>query len=105
MRFDPKTQLSEFYAVPKPGIGIRGGDIDADGVAWGSESSGHLVSFDRRLCKAPLNGPNATGNHCPEGWKFYRYPGPGFEGFSTTRLGSARTFRSPRPTSMMASWP
>ncbi len=28
MRFDPKTQLSEFYAVPKPGVGIRGGDID-----------------------------------------------------------------------------
>jgi hypothetical protein len=81
MRFDPKTQLSEFYAVPKPGVGIRGGDIDTDGVAWGSESSGHLVSFDRRLCKAPLNGPGATGNHCPEGWKFYRYPGPGFEGF------------------------
>jgi hypothetical protein len=81
MRFDPKTQLSEFYAVPKPGVGIRGGDIDANGVAWGSESSGHLVSFDRSQCKAPLNGPGATGNHCPEGWKFYKYPGPGFEGF------------------------
>jgi hypothetical protein len=27
MRFDPKTQLSEFYAMPKPGVGIRGGDI------------------------------------------------------------------------------
>jgi hypothetical protein len=81
LRFDPKTQLAEFYAMPKPGIGIRGGDIDANGVAWGSESSGHLVSFDRRLCKGPLNGPNATGSHCPEGWKFYKYPGPGFEGF------------------------
>jgi hypothetical protein len=81
MRFDPKTQLSEFFAMPTPGVGVRGGDIDADGVAWGSESSGHLVSFDRRLCKGPLNGPNATGNHCPEGWKFYKYPGPGFEGF------------------------
>jgi len=81
MRFDPKTQLSEFFAMPKPGVGVRGGDIDANGVAWGSESSGHLVSFDRRLCKGPLNGPNATGNHCREGWKFYKYPGPGFEGF------------------------
>src|SRR5690349_19816782 len=81
MRFDPKTQLSEFYAIPKPGVGVRGGDIDANGVAWGSESSGHLVSFDRSLCKGPLNGPQATGNHCPEGWKFYKYPGPGFEGF------------------------
>jgi hypothetical protein len=81
LRFDPKTQLSEFFAMPKPGVGIRGGDIDANGVAWGSESSGHLVSFDRGLCKGPLNGPQATGNHCPEGWKFYKYPGPGFEGF------------------------
>jgi hypothetical protein len=81
LRFDPKTQLSEFFAMPKPGVGVRGGDIDANGVAWGSESSGHLVSFDRRLCKGPLSGPTATGNHCPEGWKFYKYPGPGFEGF------------------------
>ena len=81
LRFDPKTQLSEFFAMPTPGVGVRGGDIDANGVAWGSELSGHLVSFDRRLCKGPLNGPTATGNHCPEGWKFYKYPGPGFEGF------------------------
>jgi hypothetical protein len=81
LRFDPKTELSEYYAMPKPGVGIRGGDIDSNGVAWGSESSGHLVSFDRRLCKGPLNGPSATGNHCPEGWKFHKYPGPGFEGF------------------------
>jgi hypothetical protein len=33
LRFDPKTRLSEFFAVPKPGVGIRGGDIDANGVA------------------------------------------------------------------------
>ena len=79
VRFDPKTQLSEVFNVPKPAFGIRGGDIDKNGVAWGSASSGHLVSFDRRKCKGPLNGPNATGNHCPEGWAFYKYPGPGFE--------------------------
>jgi hypothetical protein len=84
LRFDPKTKLSEVYYVPKPGFGIRGGDIDSDGVLWGSGSSGHLMSFDRRKCKAPLNGPKATGNHCPEGWTFYKYPGPGFEGFENT---------------------
>ena len=84
LRFDPKTKLSEVYYIPKPGFGIRGGDIDSDGVLWGSGSSGHLMSFDRRKCKAPLNGPNATGNHCPEGWAFYKYPGPGFEGFPDT---------------------
>ena len=81
LRFDPQTRLSEFYAIPQRGIGVRGGDIDKDGVLWGSGSSGHLISFDRRKCEAPLNGPKATGDHCPEGFAFHRYPGPSFEGF------------------------
>ena len=80
LRFDPKTGLSEIYNVPKPAFGIRGGDIDKNGVLWGSLSSGHLGSFDRRKCKSPLNGPQATGDHCPEGWTLHQYPGPGFEG-------------------------
>ena len=84
MRFDPKTKLSEFYAIPKEGIGVRGGDIDKNGVLWGSGSNGTLISFDRRKCKNPLNGPNATGNHCPEGFAYYKYPGPGFEGLENT---------------------
>ena len=81
LRFDPKTKLSEFYVIPKEGIGVRGGDIDKNGVLWGSGSNGTFVSFDRRKCKGPLNGPNATGNHCPEGFAYYKYPGPSFEGF------------------------
>ncbi len=81
LRFDPKTKLSEFYAIPKEGIGVRGGDIDKNGVLWGSGSNGTLVSFDRRKCKSPLNGPTATGNHCPEGFAYYKYPGPAFQGF------------------------
>jgi hypothetical protein len=81
LRFDPKTKLSEFYAVPKEAIGLRGGDIGKDGVLYGSGSAGHLVAFDRRKCKGPLNGPNATGDHCPEGFTMHKYPGPGFEGF------------------------
>jgi hypothetical protein len=76
----PETALAEIYYVPKPGFGPRGGDIDSKGVVWVSLSSGHLGSFDRRKCKGPLNGPKATGNHCPEGWTFYQYPGPGFAG-------------------------
>ena len=84
LRFDPKTKLSEFYAIPKEGIGLRGGDIDKNGVLWGSGSNGSLISFDRRKCKSPLNGPNATGNHCPEGFAFHKYPGPGFEGFESS---------------------
>jgi hypothetical protein len=84
LRFDPKTNLSEFYALPKEAIGLRGGDIGKDGVVWGSGSNGTLISFDRRKCKGPLNGPNATGNHCPEGFAFHKYPGPGFEGLDNT---------------------
>jgi streptogramin lyase len=80
LRFDPKTELSEIYNVPMPGFGPRGGDIDSKGVVWVSLGSGHIGSFDRRKCKGPLNGPAATGDHCPEGWSFYQYPGPGFEG-------------------------
>jgi hypothetical protein len=85
IRVDPgpnpaETALAEIYNVPMPGFGVRGGDVDSKGVVWVSLASGHLGSFDRRKCKGPLNGPKATGNHCPEGWTFYQYPGPGFQG-------------------------
>ncbi|MEO8133568.1 MAG: carboxypeptidase regulatory-like domain-containing protein [Betaproteobacteria bacterium] len=89
LRFVPETGLSEIYNVPAPAFGIRGGDIDKNGVVWASLSSGHLGSFDRRKCKGPLNGPNATGDHCPEGWSFYRYPGPGFEGLGPNSAESS----------------
>lgn len=78
IRFDPRTQLSEVYTVPLPGFGVRGADIDRNGVVWVSLGSGHLGEFDRRKCKGPLNGPHATGAHCPEGWTFHNLPGPGF---------------------------
>jgi hypothetical protein len=89
LRFDPATGLSEIYNVPMPGYGIRGGDIDKNGVVWASLASGHLGSFDRRKCKGPLNGPKATGDHCPEGWSFYQYPGPGFEGIGPNSAESS----------------
>jgi hypothetical protein len=74
-----ETALTEMYAPPAPGYGPRGGDIDRNGVYWVSLSSGHLGSFDRRKCKGPLNGPKATGNHCPEGWTLHPLPGPQFQ--------------------------
>jgi hypothetical protein len=80
LRFDPKTLLTEIYAPPLPGYGVRGADIDRNGVVWVSLGSGHLGEFDRRRCKGPLNGPQATGDHCPEGWRFHRLPGPSFPG-------------------------
>jgi hypothetical protein len=83
-----ETALAEIYEVPLDAgaYGIRGMDIDRNGVVWSSLSSGHLAGFDRRKCKGPLNGPNATGKHCPEGWTLYQLPGPQFE--SLTEPGS-----------------
>jgi hypothetical protein len=78
VRYDPDTGLGEVYTVPLPGFGVRGADIDRNGVIWASLGSGHLGEFDRRKCKGPLNGPQATGNHCPEGWTFHDLPGPAF---------------------------
>jgi len=72
--------LAERYEVPlAQGYGPRGMDVDRNGVAWVALGSGHLASFDRRKCKAPLNGPKATGQHCPEGWTFYAQPLPQFK--------------------------
>jgi hypothetical protein len=85
----PSTALAEIYRVPKPGFGARGADIDRQGVVWVSLGSGHLGSFDRRKCKGPLNGPKATGDHCPEGWSFHRYPGPGFKGIGDNSAESS----------------
>ncbi len=72
-----ETALAEVFEPPLPGYGPRGGDIDRHGVYWVSLASGHLGSFDRRKCKV-LNGPTATGKHCPEGWTLYPLPGPQF---------------------------
>ena len=47
------------------------------------------ASFDRRKCKGPLNGPKATGDHCPEGWSFHQYPGPGFKGIGENSAESS----------------
>jgi hypothetical protein len=82
------TALAEIYEPPMPGYGPRGGDIDSKGVFWASLASGHLASFDRSKCKV-LNGPTATGKHCPEGWTLYPFPGPQFTGVSAP--GSAES--------------
>jgi hypothetical protein len=86
---DPaNTALAEIYQPPEGTFGPRGLDIGLDGVVWTAMSSGHVASFDRRLCKGPLNGPTtAEGKQCPEGWHVYRMPGPQFKGLDPT--GSA----------------
>jgi hypothetical protein len=87
----PKTCKTEVYEPPfdindpakQEHYSPRGIDFDSDGVVWVSMLSGHLASFDRRKCKV-LNGPTATGQHCPEGWTFYPVPGPKFKGTDAT---------------------
>ncbi len=81
----PETTLAEVYEPPfndprNPGFSPRGMDIDRNGVVWAALASGHMASFDRRLCKGPLNGPKATGQHCPEGWTLYPEPLPQMKG-------------------------
>ena len=74
----PETCMAEVYFPPmdRGAYGPRGMDIDRNGVVWTAlGSSGHFASFDRSKC-ATLNGPTATGNHCPEGWELYTMPGP-----------------------------
>jgi hypothetical protein len=84
----PETALAEYYEVPwnnpkasVQGFSPRGMDVDSKGVVWTVLSSGHYASFDRSKCKGPLNGPAAaTGQHCPEGWTLYPFPGPNYKG-------------------------
>jgi hypothetical protein len=81
----PETALAEVYEPPfndkvRPGFSPRGADVDRNGVMWAALASGHMASFDRRKCKGPLNGPKATGQHCPEGWTLYTEPAPQFRG-------------------------
>jgi hypothetical protein len=92
----PETTLAEVYEpplddpkAPVHGYSPRGMDVDRDGVVWAALASGHLASFDRRKCRGPLNGPNATGRQCPEGWTLYPEPLPQMEG--VTESGSAES--------------
>ena len=82
----PETCIAEVYEPPsiewpgvdpaKTGHAPRGIDVDRNGVIWTALSgSGHMASFDRSKCRV-LNGPEATGQHCPEGWTLYPTPGP-----------------------------
>jgi hypothetical protein len=92
----PYTALTEVYELPwgnskatVQGYSPRGMDVDRNGVVWAPLASGHFASFDRRKCKGPLNGPTATGQHCPEGWTLYPMPGPQLKG--VTDSGSAES--------------
>jgi hypothetical protein len=108
---DPSnTALSEVYEVPwknekakAQGFAPRGMDVDSRGVVWAVLSSGHLASFDRSKCKGPLNGPNATGQHCPEGWPSIRCLVRTTRGPSIRRAPIRRTTTSSIASTCLAS--
>jgi hypothetical protein len=90
----PETALTEVFelpwnnpAAPNVGFSPRGGDVDRNGVYWAALASGHLASFDRRKCGGALNGPTATGQHCPEGWTFHAEPLPQLGNVTTPGSG------------------
>ena len=93
----PETCIAEVYEPPsienakvdpaKTGHAPRGIDVDRNGVIWTAlAGSGQMASFDRSKCRI-RNGPEATGQHCPEGWTLYPTPGPQLKG--VTDPGSA----------------
>jgi hypothetical protein len=95
----PETALTEVFELPfnnpaskNAGFSPRGGDVDRNGVYWAALASGHMASFDRRKCKGPLNGPKATGQHCPEGWSFYAEPLPQLGNVTSSGSGEGSYF-------------
>ena len=89
----PETCIAEVYEPPsienpnvdaaQTGFAPRGIDIDRHGVVWTALSgSSQMASFDRSKC-AITSGPEATGQHCPEGWTLYDVPGPQMKGVET----------------------
>ena len=79
----PSTCVTEIYNSPKGASTPKGVYVDrATGIVWAAfAGSGQFGSFDRRKCKV-VNGPTATGDHCPEGWTLYPQPGPTFQNAS-----------------------
>ena len=84
----PETCMAEAYEPPynpdktsgPSGYAPRGIDVDRNGVIWTALSgSGQMASFDRSKCKV-TSGPEATGQHCREGWTLYTQPGPKMKG-------------------------
>ena len=95
MRLDPganppETALAEIYNVPAPGFGVARRRHRQARASSGSRSAAAIsAASTARKCKGPLNGPKATGDHCPEGWAFHQYPGPGFEGIGENSAESS----------------
>jgi hypothetical protein len=79
----PRTCKAEVYEPPPGKMALAGSGgiaVDSNGVVWQNwRGPFQIASFDRRKCKV-LNGPNATGQQCPDGWAAYGKNGPAFQG-------------------------
>ena len=80
----PESCIAEVY-MPPPSVqdpspyGSGGLHITGEGVVWQDwRGSGHFAMFDRRACTV-TNGPEATGQSCPEGWTFHRMDKPTYQ--------------------------
>jgi len=86
---NPHKSLAEQYNVPMPGFARAAETSTSKGACGLARERPHGV-FDRRLCKGPLNGPKATGDHCPEAG-VPPVSGPGFKGIARTAPRRATT--------------
>ena len=78
----PLTCKAEVFEPPPgrtPEVFRSGGvSVDSKGIVWLNwRGTDYMTSFDRSKCKT-LNGPQATGQHCPEGWTVHIGTGPTF---------------------------
>ena len=94
----PLSCKAEVYEPPPgrtPEVFRSGGvSVDSNGIVWLNwRGTDYMTSFDRSKCKT-LNGPQATGQHCPEGWTVHIKPGPTFEVVARNPLGEP-CFSSP----------
>ena len=87
----PKPLWLRFSNVPLPGFGVKKAAISIPRASCGYRfASGHLraKSFDRQqVQRSAQRAQGGRATHCPEGWSFYKYPGPGFEGLEIASAG------------------
>lgn len=79
----PETCKTEYFEAPMvdgqyQAYNVRGVDVDIEGIVWVAFGTGAIGKFDRSKCEV-LNGPTATGQHCPEGWTIIETPGPKYK--------------------------
>ncbi len=77
VRFDPKTKLSEFYDIPMPGFGPRGGDIDSKGVVWVSLGQRPSRQFRPQQVQRPAQRPEGDRRSLPGRLDLLQISGPG----------------------------